>query len=298
VLPTKHCRKGDTTVPLTIGVLFVLALGSIVALGWLAGDTRRQYQAEVVHYLSLDHADSDIVQDSDLAPLPPVVQRYLRRAGVVGQPRAHSMSARWSGRMRRAPGSPWFPIQAEQHNIYGPLMRTFFIRGRMMGIPILGRDLYAEGRGQMVMRVLGLVPVVDLSGDELAVSGLVTIFNDMCLLSPSALLDRRVGWHESDERSARASLTDGDRRDTAKLQFDDAGDLADFTTDDRFMEVGGGLQRVPWSTPVSEFREIDGRRRPTFGQGVWRLADGEFVYAEFRLLQYLPNPSGPAKGAA
>ncbi|MGA9531572.1 MAG: DUF6544 family protein [Anaerolineales bacterium] len=268
---------------ISIVLLLLLVLVVISALGWLASGTRRSYRSEVNHYLSASEPIRTVVEEPELKSLPAPVRRYLLRVGVVGQPQARNLRAVWTGRMRRGPESPWFPIWAEQHNFYGPLVRTFFIRGRMLGIPVIGRDLYAEGQGEMVMRPLGLVPVVDLKGEELAASGLVTIFNDMCLLSPSTLLDSRVSWEPLDDQSARASLTDHGRTVAATLSFNEDGDLAEFTTEDRFMESEGGFVRVPWSTPVSQYRQIGDQRVPTYGKGVWHLADGVFEYAEFHL---------------
>jgi len=273
---------------LLIGLVVVL----VIALAWLAGATRRTYHAEVRHRLPAGGAER-VIQPSDLEGLPPPVRRYLERAGVIDRPQTENLRAVWRGRMRRSPEGPWFPIQAEQYNFYRPLLRTFYIRGRMMGVPIVGRDLYQSGYGEMVMRVLGLVPVVDLTGDEMAASGLVTIFNDMCLLSPSALLDERITWESIDGGSVRASLTDGSQTVSATLTFNDDGDLADFTTNDRHMEVEGRFERHPWSTPVGEFQTFGGRYGPTYGEGVWHLPEGDFTYAEYYLQELALNVSSP-----
>jgi hypothetical protein len=261
------------------GLLLVLAL--IGAIGWLASGTRRTYFSEVDHNMGSSEPDEAVIQQRDLESLPAPVRQVLQRAGVIGQPPTRNLRAVWTGRMRRGPESPWFPFWAEQHNFHGPMVRTFFIRGRMLGAPIIGRDLYAEGRGEMVMRPLGLLPVVDLNGAELASSGLVTIFDDMALLLPSALLDRRVSCEPIDGRSVRASLRDHGRTVSATLSFDAESDLSDFKSEDRFMESDGRFLRVPWWTPVSRFQQMDGRRVRTYGKGVWHLADGQFEYAEF-----------------
>ena len=58
------------------------------------------------------------VTEADLAPLPDPVRRYLRAAGVVGQPRVQNMRARMRGRIRSGPDAPWMPFTAEQHNFF------------------------------------------------------------------------------------------------------------------------------------------------------------------------------------
>jgi hypothetical protein len=49
-----------------------------------------------------------------------------------------------------------------------------------------------------------------------------------------------------------------------------------------------------WNTPISGYREIDGRRLPTYGSAAYNLPDGVFTYGEFTVRSIafdLPAPS-------
>lgn len=56
------------------------------------------------------------------------------------------------------------------------------------------------------------------------------------------------------------TFTNGSHRVTATLTFDDEGDLAEFWSDDRPGSSTGGFIPMRWSTPISKYRDVGGRR--------------------------------------
>jgi hypothetical protein len=48
-----------------------------------------------------------------------------------------------------------------------------------------------------------------------------------------------------------------------------------------------------WSTPIGDYRVIDGRRQPTRGDAVYAYPDGPFAYGEFRLRSIEYDVPGP-----
>lgn len=270
---------------LTARVAALAIVVFVIAFLWYgATATHRLYRDEVVTCLARQEGHPKVLTEADIRGLPEPVQRYIRYAGLIGRETVHNMRVVWRGRMRRDPRQGWLGIRAEQYNFYRDLARIFYIRGRMFGIPVVGRDLHSSGEGSMIMKAAGLIPVVDATGTEMANSGLVTLFNDMCLLAPATLVDKRIRWVALDSLAAKGSIEDGGRTVSATLHFNQEGELTDFVTDDRYMESGGRYRRLRWSTPVSQYKDFDGIRLASRGAGVWHLDDGEFTYAEFDLL--------------
>ncbi len=72
---------------------------------------------------------------------------------------------------------------------------------------------------------------------------------------------------------------------TAELVFDMNGDLVDFISDDRSRASADGTSftRLRWNTPLSEYRDLGGRRVAVHGQGMWEAAEpeGHFAYVDF-----------------
>lgn len=126
------------------------------------------------------------------------------------------------------------------------------------------------------MRLLSAFTLIDAAGPEMNRSETVTIFNDACLLAPSTLLDPSVTWEPAlDERRVRAHYTRGMQTVTAELRFDERGYLEDFVSDDRSAASSDGrsFERMRWSTPVRDHREVEGRQVPTHGEARWQSLD-------------------------
>jgi hypothetical protein len=151
-------------------------------------------------------------------------------------------------------------------------------------VPMWGWDTYRAGSGRMRGKVLNLVTVADGTGPEFDIGELVTWLNDAVLLAPAMLLNPRTTWDAASDDSFRISVTDAGYTVSAEVFLDDDGRPRDFRTEDRWADLPSGLVRTPWSTPVQSWTVVDGRPRMTGGSAVWHLPDGDYRYAEMRLV--------------
>ena len=133
------------------------------------------------------------------------------------------------------------------------------------------------------------MPVAQAKGVEMDKAETVTLFNDMCLFAPAALIDKRILWQGIDSTSTRAIFSNGQNKITATLHFSAAGQLINFISDDRY--AIGLMQQYRFSTPVKDYKLIDGRSVPTFGEAIWHYPDGLFVYGKFYLKHIAYNAS-------
>lgn len=239
------------------------------------------------------------VTELDLLRLPQVVAGHVRRSGAVGAPHVTGFRAAIHGRIRAGAESPWMPFRGEQVNTVGATStRLFLIDATMKGLPTDVFHSFVDDRARMQVRVAGVVPVVDAVGPEMDRSETVTLFNDMCVLSPAALVDAPITWDEIDAHHVMGRFTRGAETVSAELVFDDAGDLVDFISDDRSRASSDGtefeLQR--WSTPLSGYRRMGGRRLSTVGEGRWHAPEGEYAYLEFHVddIAYRESPLADA----
>jgi hypothetical protein len=173
-----------------------------------------------------------VLSEVDLADLPAPVAGYLRRCGAVGRPRVQHFHAKIHGRIRGGLDKPWMTFTGEQVNTYGPQPnRLFFIDATMIGLPVDVLHLYIGRFATMQVKVLSLLKMVNASGPELARAETVTLFNDMCVLAPAALVDAAITWQPIDRHRVRGSMTRGEHTVTADLVFDGDGYL-EFCLDD------------------------------------------------------------------
>lgn len=235
-----------------------------------------------------------VVHEADLGRLPDLVASYVRRSGAVGQPRVTSLHAHVSGRIRSGAASRWMTFHGEQVNTFGPNpSRIFFIDATMLGLPIDVLHTFIGSSARMRVRAGSLLRVVDASGPEMDQGETVTVFNDLCVLAPSALIDASIRWQPIDSHQVHGEFTRGDQTVTAVLTFDDAHDLIDFTSDDRLRASSDGRHFVPqrWSTPLGAHRSFGPIRISAAGDGRWDAPppEGEFTYIEFHVDQIAYN---------
>lgn len=248
----------------------------------LRAEYRREAEA------TLAEPDSDgVVREADLEHLPAAVAAYVRRSGAVGRPRVTSFRARMHGRIRAGADRPWMTFVGEQVNSYGArTARLFFMDATMFGLPVDVLHTYVGADASMRVKVCSLVSMVDVSGPQMTQAETVTVFNDLCVFAPAALVDAPVTWQPLDERRVRGTYTTGVNTVTAELVFNDDDELVDFVSDDRLAASPGGQTFTPrrWSTPLHAYGELDGRHVAVRGEGRWHPEDAPaFAYIELEL---------------
>ncbi|RYV51323.1 DUF6544 family protein [Pengzhenrongella frigida] len=141
-----------------------------------------------------------VVTEADLARLPGLVAAHVRRSGAVGHPRVVSFRARVHGRIRAGSTAPWMTFTGEQVNTCGPQpSRVFIMKARMFGLPVDVLHVFAGPAASMRVRLCSLVPMVNAAGPDLRRAETVTVFNDLCVLAPAALVDAAVVWDAVDD---------------------------------------------------------------------------------------------------
>jgi hypothetical protein len=225
-----------------------------------------------------------IVTDDDLVGLPAPVATYLRRAGVVGKPRVVDFHAVFRARFRTARDAPWMKASVDQYEFFGASPRRLFLMSASRaGVPFVAFHRYVGDAATMQVRAAGLFDVVDARGAEMTKGETVTLFNDMCMLAPAALLDARVTWQAVGDHQVKGSFTNAGHTISAVLTFDAPGDLVGFVSNDRYQSDGKTTRLLPWSTPVGGYRDFGGVRLPSLGVARWKEPEGEWTYGEFTL---------------
>ena len=231
-----------------------------------------------------------LVTESDLVSLPQPVRRYLRVTHAVGQPRVQNYRVRFTGRIRSAPDAAWMPFEAEQQSFADDPTRLFLMRARMFGMPVEAFHRLIGGHATMRVKVVGVVPMADASGDEMDRAETVTLFNDMCLLAPGTLVGPGITWEPVDGSTVRARFTHRDHTIAATLFFDTDGRLVNFESDDRSRaSPDGTFTKLRFSTPVRDYRDFGPLHLAGYGEARWRLPEGEFTYGEFTMIDVVMN---------
>jgi hypothetical protein len=223
------------------------------------------------------------VTEADVAGLPPLMQAYLRRVGALGRPHVRNIRVVFDARMRSSATSPWMQSTATQYEFFDPPARLFYMNATRSGVPFDIYHRYVSTAATFQVRIAGLFSVVDKSGPVLTRAETVTLMNDIVVMAPAAVVDLPFTWKTVSERTLLATFTNAGNTVSATITFDAAGDLVGFLSNDRTQEDAKGSRNVPWSTPISGYRDVDGVRIGALGDANWVEPGGEWTYGKFEI---------------
>jgi hypothetical protein len=254
----------------------------------LRPDLTTDFEAQRAAELAADAGrEKTVITEDSIAALPAPVQRYMRLTGAVGKPRVTSIRLMFEAEMFSRPGAAGMRGMAAQYDRFDPPKRLFHMTSRMSGLPVAVLHDYAGHQARMTVRLASLYNVVDLAGDELSRTETVTLLNDLCFFAPSWLTDPRLRWTAIDDRTASVAFTNGPHTVSARLEFNAAGELVNFISEDRGALQGDGTLRVvPWSTPMRSYRDVGGLRLAGEGEAIWHYPEGDFTYGRMKLTDF------------
>jgi hypothetical protein len=267
-----------------IGLLAIALIITIIVVIATALFQRR-YISDVKQQLrEMAPVPPEILTEETISGLPEPVQSYIRYTGAVGKPVVRNMKLTFVGQIRASEEKPWMQFTTEQYNFMDSAWRLFFMKARMMGLPVAGYHAFKNGTAYMDIRLLSLVKVQYHDGEKMDASETVTFFNDMCCMAPGSLADDRIEWLETEGNVVKAAFTNNGIRITAWLHFNEEGQLVNFVSDDRWaLGEGGKMSLIRWETPLYDYREIDGYRLATGADLIYKYPAGDFCYGQFKM---------------
>lgn len=230
-----------------------------------------------------------ILLESDIKNLPVPVQNYIRLTGCIGKPQVQNFEAVFEGKIRKNEQSEWMTFNCEQQNFIAEPTRLFFMDARMKGLPVAGYHHFKNGKAVMDIRLLSLLKVQFAEGKEMDISETVTFFNDICLLAPATLIDKRIKWIETKANTVECTFSHNEITIHASLIFNQKGELVNFISCDRYAYgENGSMARIPWQTPVKAYKSINGYYLPSQAELVYNYPGGDLCYGMFNLksIQY------------
>lgn len=266
------------TVIIIIAAMVILIITSFTVFSIIF---KRKVRKEAVELLKKSGRETkDVVTEEDLKRLPEPVQKYLKYTQIIGKEKIRAVRLKQKGFFRQKKGQKWISFQAEQYYTTGSPAFIWFGRINIAPfISIVARDRYFEGKGNMLIKLLYTLTVADAKGREMDEATLMRYLDEM-MWFPTAYLNDYIQWEHIDAKSAKATISDKGVTASAILYFNEKGELRNFVGE-RLSSVTG--KKETWSTPISEYKEINGIRIPIKGEGVWNLSSGDFSYIRLEI---------------
>lgn len=225
------------------------------------------------------------------APAVALVERVRQFAMLQGAVECRGTWIRQEGEMRFAPDRPWLPFEAEQW-FEGPGI-DFRWRARVRMAPLVRArvvDSFENGRGALVARVLGVIPVARASGAATDVAEALRGLAELPWRPAAFARGSCLAFEAVSEERLRATFDDG--KTQAMVEFDLGGDgrVLRGRATSRPRLVGKMVVHTPWSGTFDNYQMFDGVRVPTSAEVTWHMPEGPFTYwrgrvTEFRLIR-------------
>jgi hypothetical protein len=243
----------------------------------------RTYQNEVKTGLQQKYNfQQSLLTEEDIQQLPELVKKYLRYTGSIGKPKVNNFKILFLGKIRKNEQSEWMTFASEQYNFMKTPVRLFFMNATMKSLPVTGYHKFINGNASMDIRLFSLIKVQYMDGPEMNKSETVTFFNDMCCMAPPTLIDKRITWTEVRGNMVKANFTNNNISISASLFFNDQGELINFISNDRY--DFNAKKILPWSTPLKNYRKINGYMLPSAAKTIYTYPEGDFCYGTFEAI--------------
>jgi hypothetical protein len=216
-----------------------------------------------------------------LEGLPAPVQRYLRAVLDDGQPMVAGVRLQHRGVFNIGERADrWKPFTSDQRVVTRRPGFDWDARIFMLpGVPVRVHDAYVTDEGILQASLFGLFSLVSLRGTEDLAEGELMRFLAEAAWYPTALLPSQgVRWTAVDERSARGTLSEGDRAVTMLFTFDEQGLIDTVSATARGRMFRGKTLPTPWQGRFWNYQARDCMRVPLDGEVAWLMPEGPKPY--------------------
>ena len=260
----------------------IIALG--VLLGYADWDFKAMVNKELKAFQPTSLSAPKWVTPESVGTLPAIVQKWLYRSQVVGKEAVQVVELVQKGEMKTEPDGHWIPFDAEQYNT---IVKPGFIwqtRIQMMPlVPVVGRDKYIHGHGNMLIKALALFPIADAKGPAIDRGSLLRNLAEICWFPAAALRDY-IHWEPLDSLSAKATMTNGGISASGIFRFTPAGDMESFEAK-RYYDRKDGATLEDWLVTVKGYKVFNGVRIGHQSEVTWKLKTGDYTWLKLEITE-------------
>lgn len=241
---------------------------------------------EVNNMIAAVRPTNTVVTEESLSGLPKPVRPWLHNSRIVGRARIQTVFLKQKCLMKMKPGQEdWYEAVAEQfYAVDEPAFIWTVSMNMLPMIEVVGRDKFSDGRGEMLIRLLSMVSVVNEKDNPKIDQGALQRYLGEMVWFPSGAISPYVTWERIDETTAKATLSYKGTTGSGVFSFDDNGNVRKFSAL-RYMGSDDKAERREWIIEATEHKIMDGVKVPANCQATWKLDDGDWTWAIFEVTE-------------
>jgi len=232
-------------------------------------------------FTTSENISDKVYTSNQIKDLPIPVQRYFKYALEENQPYVSYARLQHGGDFKASKN--WVSIEGEE---YFTVQKPGFVwSGKVLLFS--AKDVYIDGTGNLKVKLLSLIKIVDAKGRETDQGELLRWLAEAPLFPTALLPSENLQWEPIDNNSAKVIFTDKNLTIEGVFYFNEEGQITQFKTKrykDNTLENYTGY--------YGDYRTVDGMKVPFYLEAVWNLESGDLSYAKFKIdrIEY-NNPS-------
>ena len=228
---------------------------------------------EIENLFSVSKNISDKNYSSDqIKDLPKPVKRYFQYALQENQPYISYARLKHGGQFRTS--EKWLPIKGKEYFTSEKPGIIWYAK-----IPFVSaKDMYFKGKGNLVIKLLSFIKVVDAKGKEIDQGELLRWLSETTIFPTALLPSKNLKWEPIDENSAKVIFSDYNQTVDGTFFFNDLGQISHFKAK-RYKDT----TLEDWTCSYKDYREVAEMMIPFYFEVKWNLVSGDFCYAKFNI---------------
>ncbi|MBL0740495.1 DUF6544 family protein [Chryseolinea lacunae] len=261
------------------GTFFNIILAVIIVLKM--AHTQFDEKTEVEISVLKKNATPVMPQSKRDTGLPVIVQKWLLVSGAFSSTYAVAR-VKHTGAMRTTRDGRWMNFQAQQYCSVNP--PAFLWKATIQAAPfvfIAGRDQYAGGVGNMLIKPLFIYTMANTSGPEIDQGSMLRFLSEM-IWYPEAATQPYMHWKEIAPLRATATMSYKGVTAMGTFTFLSDGRVASVVAD-RFGDFDGVFRKEVWQVNITGYKKMNGRLVPAQCEVTWKLNDGDFTWLKLNV---------------
>ena len=230
----------------------------------------------------------ETVTEKALIDLPPIVQKWLINSGIIDKQLVSNVYLVQELQLKLKPEqTSWNNGTAEQYFTNQPPAFNWNINTKMNPIlSVVGRDKFEDGKGEMIIKLLSLIPVANAKNGEKVNQATLQRYLAEIVWFPSASLSQYIKWESIDDYSARATMEYKGTKGSGEFHFDKNGKFEKFVTM-RYQD-SNDTEPTEWTVTATKTAEKNGIKIPVECEASWELESGKWTWLKLKItdIQY------------
>ena len=216
--------------------------------------------------------------------LPNSVQKWLLNSGIIGKEFIRSVFLQQDLQLKMKPQQKeWYNAKAKQFFTIEPPAFDWSLHLKIKSlIPIVGKDKFENGQGEMRINMFSIIPLVNLKDNSKLNQATLQRFLAEIVWFPSAALSPFISWEQITDTTVKATMSYLGTKGSGTFYFNKNGDFEKFEAM-RYKDVEENSEPKLWTVKTIKTEERNGIRIPVELNADWKLENGNWTWLKLKI---------------